>query len=188
MLYIHKIVVDAATDARVKVKEHENEASGNRPINENGIDQGKRARNNRSNKAQNHQGKGNKKDVMTVKKAEGLAKEGKFVVVDKHTNLILAILLSALLSKTMTAVDVLMQKVPAHYRRRLKEAVLDEVTGLPKEPRRSLIKPLIPPTLPLDHVITVNVQAMDLDEDDKIALIADLQVSLVIKDLIIITE
>ena len=175
---VKQIVVDAATDASVKVKDNENDALGKVPINVNGKGQGKRARNNGKDKAHNHQGQGSRKDnKMSVKKAEELAKEGKFVVVDKHTNLILAILLSSLLSKTMTAVDTLMQKkkVPAHYRRRLREAVLDEVTGLPKQPRTALIKPLIPPTLPLDKIITVNVKAMDLNDDDKIALVADLQ-------------
>lgn len=174
---VKQSIVDAATDASAKVKENENEAKGNRPINDNGKDQGIRARrSSNNNEARNNHVKGNK-DNMSVKKAEELAKQGIFVVVDKYNNLILAILLSALLSKTITAVDLLMQKkkVPAHYRRRLKEAVLDEVTGLPVEPRRALIKPLIPPTLPLDKLITVNVKAMDLDDEDKTALVADLQ-------------
>ena len=176
---VKQIVVDAASDASVKVKDNENEATGNKPINDDGKGQkGKGAKGSNKSKARNHHGRRSKKDnIMTVKKAEELAKEGKFVYVDIKINLILAIILSTLLNKTMTAVDALMQKkkVPAFYRRRLRDLVLDEVTGLPKEPKTALIKPLILPTLPLDKIITVNVKVMDLDEADKAALIADLE-------------
>ena len=77
----------------------------------------------------------------------------------------------------MTAIDNKMQikKVPKHYRKRLRETEVDELTGLPKEPRKARIRPLTSSSLPLDRVTTMLVIAMDLDDDDKVALIANLQ-------------
>ena len=171
---IHQ-VVDAAKDAVLKGKENEDDAKGKiKPINEEGKSQGKRAKGNRNNKVAKNHRKGS--NMITAKKAEEMANNGKFVYVDIKTNLILAIILSTLLSKTMTSVDAIMQKkkVPAFYRKRLKDLVLDH-TGIPIEPKTVLIKPLLPPTLPLDKMVNVNVKGQDLDDADKVALINDLE-------------
>jgi hypothetical protein len=68
------------------------------------------------------------------------------------------------------------KKVPEYIRKRLVECEINPHTNLPRVPRKVLVRPLEPPSLPLNKIINVSIKAMDLDEDDKIELVSNLQI------------
>lgn len=164
-------------NANASMNNSDKDAQGNRPINndkqgsevvKDGTSTNDKIKN--ENKGINKK-KNNKKvdkGFLNIKDSIKNANNG----ISQHfpkTNLVAAIIGATVLSKFFTAIDtkLIKKKVPIIYRNRLTKVEQDAVTKLPIVPRKAAIEPITRPQLDLTRMVTVCVEEMDLNDQDR---------------------